>query len=157
MNAGLATHVDIDSLPWPPGIKGTARAKRFVAAYFGPANRVASEAAAMAGYASPAVRGAQLKRSLSEVIEHVELKLLEAKTCSAQEVLEGIASIARSGQQESNRLKAYELLAKIHGMLSDKLDLTLNRNQLLRDIDQVTSKVTTVTAVALPESHQGQR
>jgi hypothetical protein len=162
MNSGLATPLDYDSIPWPPGMRITPRAKRFIAAYFGPANRVATEAAAIAGYASPGVRGSQLKRSLAEVIEAVELSLLEARTLSAERTMEGITEIALHGKQESNRLKALELMAKIHGLLSEKVNVQLSRTDLLTQLDTQLLRLQPKLPAAIdieptrqaPESHQ---
>lgn len=154
MSEAIEPVVDVNTIPWPPGVKITPRAKRFIAAYFGPANRVGVEAARIAGYSSPNVRASQLRRRFSEVIEYVELQFLESRCLSARQVREKISEIANNGVQESNRLKALELLARIQGQLSDKLDLNINRNQLIKDIDAV---VTKVTPLALPESHQDRR
>lgn len=156
MNQEMDTRLDLSSIPWPPGIKITPRNKHFIAAYFGPANRVATAAAELAGFSTPRSAGSQLKKRLAEVIEHIELALAEKDYATAREVLKGVTEIARNGVQESNRLKAWDLLARIHGMLSDKVDVNISRTSLLRELDTATTKLLPATSLA-PESHQGEQ
>jgi phage-related tail protein len=73
--------------------------------------------------------GSRLKRKYSQIIAAYDTRLAEASLLSPREVQEQLASIARDTKQETrDRLKALELIAKIHGMLSDKQPLSVEIN-----------------------------
>ena len=93
--------------------------KAFIYHYLTDARFNATEAARKAGYslasansmgqenlAKPAIK-AQIEAELSR------LKLTE------EEILEGLGRIAKSGKQESNQVRAYEILSRIKGMMKD--------------------------------------
>jgi hypothetical protein len=43
----------------------------------------------------------------------------------ANEVLEGVSEIARNGETESARLRAFELMGKYHKLFTDKQDVNV--------------------------------
>jgi hypothetical protein len=90
--------------------------------------RNATEAARKAGYTgtedSINQMGSRLKAKFLQVIEQYNDRLRDAAIISPREVQTTLANIIRSPQvADRDKLKALELCAKIHGMLSDKLTI----------------------------------
>lgn len=105
--------------------------------YFGAAQMNATEAARLAKYKFPAVDGPRLKRQFEGVLSIIFNEQSALRRAEAEEVIEGISDIARQGQSESNRLKAWELLAKIHGLFNDKLSISVDRRTLVKQIEDI--------------------
>jgi len=124
----------ITNMASPAGVKLTPKRRSYLAAYFGPAKQSPTEAARIAGLPNPNVSGAQYKKRLLHVIDALTLKALEVGCLGAQEVIQEVSLIAKNDPSTSNRLRALEMLAKIHGLLTDKVAVTLDRKQLEIDI-----------------------
>lgn len=124
----------------------TTKQHAFVLAYVGEARFNATKAAKLAGY-SEATAHSQGPR----LLEHVEIAAriadeLKARSLSAEGVLAELTDIATADWREfveirtnpktgetidvkmdlSNKVKSLELLAKSHGLLTDKIDLNAN-------------------------------
>lgn len=64
------------------------------------------------------------------IAEYIKKRVLEP-----EHIVQGIANIAITGNRDSDKLKAYELLAKLQGMLIDRSASTnLNIEALLSDL-----------------------
>lgn len=123
-------------------LKLRPKQRRFIDAYLTSARYNATEAARQAGYGSPQTLGGRLLKKLKYLIEEQELRLRESALVSPKQVMEGLSEIAQNAENRaSDRTKAYEILARIHGMLQDKVsidgDLTLVRRELGTVLAQV--------------------
>lgn len=131
----------------------TGRRKRFIDAYLGEASRNATEAARIAGYGTPESQGSSLKKRLKLFIKEREQEISIASQLSQKETLEIISEIARD-KGHKDRLKAAELMAKIHGVLSEKVTLEVNRSQIQEQLSMLRQRLITAasTCVVLPPS-----
>lgn len=125
-------------------------------AFVGGANRDATAAARVAGLGktthSQNTIGGRLKRRYKHLIEAYELRLAEAAIMSPRQVSEALAEIARDTQERtSDRLKALELVARIHGMLSDKMQIDIDVALVKKEL---ASSLSTLT---LPIVQNGQK
>jgi len=134
----------------PRRLSLTARRQAFVDAYLGAAARNATRAAELVGFKHPRVAGSLLKRKLSEVIEDREITLREEASMSAKEVVEGLSEIARE-KSHKDRKAALDTLAKIHGLLTDKLDIKLDRRSLAGELEGTLKQLTAGTVELRPE------
>ena len=102
----------------------TTKQRLFVEAYL--ANPNATEAARRAGYAGTdnalAVIGHKMLTN-AKIRDFVEGRVEEA-IITSEEVLNGVKAIALSGQRESDKLKAFELLGKYLVLWTDKQENT---------------------------------
>jgi phage terminase small subunit len=112
----------------------TRRREAFLDAYFGIAKLNATEAARIAGFRHPRVAGTWQVNQLREVIDSRMVELRNARIMSADEVLEHLASIGRDVQHK-DRVKALELMARINGLVSDKLSVSIDHRQIKADLD----------------------
>lgn len=133
------------------------KVRQFVDRYLSTAGFNATEAARQCGYGSPQTLGPRLLKRYREIIEYKERDLREALSVSPREVVEGLSAIARDPQaRHSDRTKAYEILARIHGMFSDTLKVELEPGALRRELSMAVEKLTLVLpppepAKSLPE------
>jgi hypothetical protein len=94
--------------------------RRWLLHYFTDARRSGYRADELAGYKA----NSNNTNRLREVIERIELSLRDVDLARPREVIAGLTEIARNpNSADRDRLKAWEVLAKIHGMLSEKLTL----------------------------------
>lgn len=106
-------------------MKLTEKQKRFIDFYIETGN--ATEAAKKAGY-----KGKNLNRigseNLSKLDKYIQVKLQgkeKSRIASQDEVLEAITAILRKKEaSDKDKLKAAELLGKLYGSFSDKVELT---------------------------------
>lgn len=75
----------------------------------------------------------RLFRRLRETIEKELLTLRDKLIMSPDEVMTGITEVARD-KHSKDRLNALITLAKIHGLLSEKVTLNLDPKQLKSDL-----------------------
>jgi len=123
-----------------PGKRYARKFGRFMVAYQGAARLDGVEAARLAGYKSPAKAFAQLRRTRRAELEEAELAFRERLTMDWPEVAEGIAAVARA-EKHKDRLKALELLARIHGKLDPKLSIQFDRRTLETHIADVIAQL----------------
>ena len=71
---------------------------------------------------------------MADLIEEKRQALSESSQVSAKETLELIAAVARTATHKDH-LRALELMLKVHGLLSDKLQVTVDRKQLIGELD----------------------
>lgn len=109
------------------------KTRLFVASYCdpGPAQFKAIAAAALAGYRFPHLSGPRL---LSKHKELIDQRLAE-RIAGPQEVLMICSEIARDRQAaESSRLKASELMIRVHGLIGSDITVNFNRQALEAEI-----------------------
>jgi hypothetical protein len=123
----------------------TPRKRAFITAYLGPANRVPMEAARIAGYRNPGSLGQALFRSLEELIKEEELRAAHHASMTSTEAIELLSKHAREAPYPHN-LKALELIVKIHGLLSDKLDVAIDKPALMRQLEAEVETLTSLIA-----------
>lgn len=107
----------------------TDKAKLFVQAYVGEAQFNATKAAKIAGYKHPHSVGAALKKKHLQAIQEAMVGAKPEQVMGSKESLEILAEIARNPEHK-DRLRAVELSLKVHGLLSDKLNLNIKREDL---------------------------
>jgi phage terminase small subunit len=116
-------------------IRMTPRAQLFLDNYMGVAKLNATEAARLAGYAHPRSAAPILKRRFAKLIEQKELELAAKAKLSVEEAESILADIART-EGHKDRLKAVELVLKVNGKLSEKLNINLDKPELLKELEQ---------------------
>jgi phage terminase small subunit len=104
----------------------TPRKQRFVAEYLVDLN--GSAAAVRAGYSprSAKQRAFELLQE-PEIAAAVKLKTeknLERVGMTVDEIMNGLAGLAREGERDSDKIRAYELLGKYHKLFVDKIEAT---------------------------------
>lgn len=97
----------------------------------------ATQAARLAGYKFPTVDGPKLARKFDDVLAAIFNEMSVQRRMEANEVIEGISNLARGAESEANKLKALELLAKIHGLLNERLSISVDRRTLIRQIEGI--------------------
>jgi hypothetical protein len=131
------------------------RLRAFWVAYGGEARRNATAAARIAGYKHPNVMGPRLKQKYPKVLSVVDKLFLESVGVKPDELVSHLAEIIRDPEHK-DRMRAIEVNAKMHGMLSEKLAIELDRNSLMRQIDERIDQLTrsraleSGTVLALP-------
>lgn len=146
------------SPPWLGTKDGRRRSlteleRRFVLAYLGPAYEIPSEAARLAGAATPAQQGAEMARRLTVVIDSERALRTRALQMGPSEVLERLSWTARNGDHVGWAVatKAAEIVARVRGLLSDRIDLSLNMDSLRGELREAVAAVR-----VLPDSTQTQ-
>jgi hypothetical protein len=107
----------IQAIPYP-------RHRTWLGAYLGDCDRDGTAACRLAGYeglpSSLHTRSNRLKRKYAQVIAAYDARLVTADIILPREVQSKLAEIARDASlQPRDRIKALELIARIHGMLTD--------------------------------------
>lgn len=128
--------------------KWNKKLRAFFEAYAGDARMNATEAARMAGYRAAQQTGYRIGKAFPELIQKYESKFRDSLTMGAKEVDERLAAIARDPKHKDH-FKALEALARIHGRFNDKLNLTVDRATLNRQIDDL---VASMSAARLAQS-----
>lgn len=105
----------------------------WVKAFTGIAFGDAVKAATIAGFADPQRDGPRLQKRLTPLLG-------DWRTCGPRESIHRISGIARE-PRNPNQLKALELLLKVHGLLSDKLDVNVSRADLLKQVSTELHKI----------------
>lgn len=120
-------------------IKGpTGKFERFLAFYGGECALDGLEAAKKAGYANPSRAFSTLKKTRREALQEVELEVRAAAKVDWEETQEIIAEVARA-KAHKDRLKAAELLARIHGKLDTKLNISFDRKTIEAHLQELLS------------------
>lgn len=115
--------------------KVTAKRLRWLDHMFGEANLDPIRAAELCKFKRPHLTGPMIMRDLQEIVDLISREKNNLLLLEGNQILQGIGDIAVNGNNETNRLKAYELLAKIHGMLNEKLAISLDRRSLLKQLE----------------------
>lgn len=92
-------------------------------------------AAEKAGYAFGATLGSKLKRKYPKTAQMVEEKYWAGLSLQPKEIHKHLSDIARDPTHR-DRFRALELASRIHGMTSEKLQITMTRPQLLKAVDE---------------------
>lgn len=114
----------------------TAKFRRLLEAYKGEAKLNASEAARIAGYGDPRRAASEMKRRYPEDFAKAEEELRESMTVSAQELDGAITNLVRTPKHKDH-FRAVELLCRIHGRLTDKVNVTLDKGVLNSQLDEL--------------------
>lgn len=114
----------------------TAKAKALLAAYGGVARLNLTEAARIAGYSAPATQGWNLRRKWPEEFARVEDEFKRRLAISDEELDEIISNLARNPKHKDH-YKAVELVCRLKGKLSEKVQITLDRPTLNRQLDEL--------------------
>lgn len=112
--------------------KLTRKQRLWVDAYFGASLGNAADAARYAGYKNPRVSGSLLKRQLAPLLKEREEELRSKSALTPEECLSLLRQIAYDVHHK-DRLRAIELSLKVHGLLSDKLEIRTDRSVMLRE------------------------
>jgi hypothetical protein len=118
--------------------KKTPRLRRFFAFYGGESALDGTDAARRAGYAWPEKAVARLRETWPEEFERVEDGFRDRLKVGWDEAQEIVAAIARDPKHK-DRIKAVELIAKLHGKLDPKIHVAVDRTtveQHLQDLLQ---------------------
>ncbi len=75
-----------------------------------------------------------MAKEMADLIEAKRVEVASGNQVSAKETLELLASVARNPSHKDH-LRALEIMLKVHGLLSDKLQVTVDRKQLLSELD----------------------
>lgn len=129
----------------------TKRRLRFVQVFWTEAEGSPSKAAAIAGFACPESVGSRMAKSLSKELEEKRIEVLESAQVSPKECLTMLGDIARTASHK-DRLRAIELLLKVHGLLSDKLQVTVDRKSLIQELDRQITRLGVIDVTAKPSS-----
>ena len=113
------------------------KAKRFLDYYYGPeGSGNGRRSAELAGYGSPENASRKLKRSLAKRMAEIEAKLAEKAQLSAEQIVQELCKVAKDDKNPAQKVRALEILSKIHGLHSDKVNVTVNREALSQDLDK---------------------
>jgi hypothetical protein len=114
----------------------TARFRTLIEAYKGAAGQNATEAARIAGYSDPEKVGWRLKRRFPEVFARAEQEVRDALIVQREEVQQRLADLVRNPKHRDH-YKALELAAKMHGLLSEKVNVTIERPAINAQLDEL--------------------
>lgn len=114
---------------------------RFLDAYFGEAGRNAAQAGRIVGLSTPEKAGPRVANRLRKVIESRELELSEKAKLSSAQVVEELCKVALDTDNPAQRVRALEVLAKIHGMTDSKVNVTVDRKLVSADLDSALAKL----------------
>ena len=122
-------------VPGAEAVRWTPKRKAWWEAYWGQAQRDGVAAAVLAGLSEPHKVGRKLERNLSVAIELRDAELRAAAEVQPSEVIAKLSIVARNIEHKDH-VRALELLARIHGMISDKLNVKVDKQQLLKELDE---------------------
>lgn len=119
-----------------PPKRMTGKVKALLAAYVGEARLNLTEAGRLAGYSKPAQQARQIRAKWPEEFERAEAEFRQRLEITDQELNEIISSLARNPKHKDH-FKAVELLCRLKGKLSEKVHVTLDRNTLNSQLDEL--------------------
>ena len=122
------------------------KVKRFFTAYVVETACDATAAAKLVGYRHPNTQGPKLTKKFPDVADACREAWRDACGVKPDELVMHLAEIVRDPDHK-DRMKAIELNAKVHGMLTEKTVIELDRTKLLRQIDERIAQLTQARAV----------
>jgi len=115
----------------------TARFRALLEAYGSDGGKFnVTEAARAAGYRSPEKLGSRLRKRFPEAFAEVEQKFRDSLKVRREEVEERLADLVRNPKHRDH-YKALELAAKMHGLLSEKVNVTIERPAINAQLDEL--------------------
>lgn len=126
--------------------KLTGMVKTFLELFTGNPSLTVTEAARQAGYAHPQADGWKLQRKWTQEIEESRERGRKTLKMSAEEAEQVVVDIARNPEHR-DRLKAAETMLKMHGKLNDKLQVTVDRPMLNKELDALLEQLKTARAL----------
>jgi hypothetical protein len=131
----------------------TAKTKAFFAAYEGVAKLNAMEAARIAygggrlgNLGNPGVIAQSLRRTWPELFEQAEERYRNRFKLTDEELDAGISEIAKDSNHK-DRLRALELIARMKGLLDNKVKVEIERKVLVKEIESVFTVIPTLLQV----------
>lgn len=125
--------------------------KRFVEAFLGDAAGDPVRAAELAQFGSPSEVGARLYRRLQQVIDTKLVEREASAIITTKGILTRLSTLADQAGRDSDKLKALELLARINGMLNDKVQVELAPGTLMKELRAVRADLAQATPKELPK------
>ena len=100
----------------------SVKQEMFVRAYCGPARFNAAEAGRIAGYKQPRQMGYE---TLTKPYIRAEVdKYLDSVAVTAPEIIARIFDLASNAENDNDKLRALDMLAKIRGLFRERIELT---------------------------------
>lgn len=112
----------------------TPRAARFFDVLFCSAYGNATEAARIAGFSKPEVMGAEIKRRYPEAYAKAQQRAQEELQVSLDEAMQRLTDLVRD-KEHKDHYKALETALRIHGVLDSKVNVILDKGELLRSYE----------------------
>lgn len=135
----------------PKSNRISRKARLWMDFYFGQASFNATEAARLANFKNPSSAGPYLMQKYSQVLDARMDALRESRIAKPMEILEIWSDISRD-KDHRDQVKASELLARAHGMLSEKLDIRVSRADLVKDLTTTLATISASVVKMIPES-----
>ena len=123
-----------------PARKLTSRVKRFLTFFETTAQLDAVEAARMTGYTAPHQAASKLERIWFDKLEDARVRVRGKLVMDATETQQRIAAVARDITHKDH-VRALELVARIHGLLSDKLDIKVSRGDVASHLGRALERI----------------
>lgn len=123
-----------------PSRKLTTRVKRFLTFYETTAQLDPVEAARLVGYSAPHQIASKLSQQWADKLEEIQVRVRGKLSMSAEETRQRVAAVARDINHKDH-VRALELNARMHGLLSDKLDIRVSRADLVSNIKLALERV----------------
>jgi hypothetical protein len=118
----------------------TSKNKAWLDAFFGEALHDATKASRLLGFKNPSQTGYRLKKKLADVIETRSKELATKASVSAMECLNILSEVARDPSHR-DRVRAAEILSKIHGLQSERIQISQDRSTLIKDLESTLSAI----------------
>jgi hypothetical protein len=131
--------------------RNSIKGKLWLEAYFGKAMFNATEAARMAGFKDAEYSGGRMLHKYAEQVEQRTEELKESLTMSPDECQQRLAELARD-KDHKDHFRALETIARIHGIMNDKLAISLDRKTLMRQLDEVLGAIAQQAPDALQQN-----
>lgn len=123
----------------------TARIKRAFLYYEGECLLDLISAARKAGYTNP-YRSAQMLQSIwGDKLAEIEDRVKSSVVLTSKDVL-GRLSVVAQDVRHKDHVRALEILARVHGLLSDKMDVRVDLSTLTQQLAIATQRVKLVAA-----------
>jgi hypothetical protein len=139
----------------PPTAKVTPKVRAFLEVIRKNVGIAHSEAARLVGYKNPRAHACLIKKKHPQLVAEAEGEAVKLLKVSSEEAEQIVAQIARDPTHR-DRLKAAETFLKMHGKLSDKLQVIVDRPTLNKQLDELIASMATAraveTLVALPNN-----
>jgi hypothetical protein len=116
------------------------RVKRFLAYLEGEALLDPVRAAELAGYARPPETSRKLMKTWADKVAEVESRLRSRVTLSSEQVLQRL-SVVGQDVEHKDHVRALEILARIYGMMSDKLDIRVSRHDVSAHLSRALERI----------------
>jgi hypothetical protein len=128
-----------------PKVKLTPKVRAFLDVIRQTVGVTHTEAARLAGYGNPRAHACLIKKKHPQLVADAEAEARKALKMGADEAEQVVVAIARDPTHR-DRLKAAETMLKMHGKLSDKLQVTVDRATLNKQLDELIASMAAARA-----------